>query len=271
MWRFHLLIAVFVHWALAAFAFANAPLGSVIENPEMPTLEGGKHHLLGDANISVFVFIKPGLDHSHTALVQIVECEKEMAGKAVHWSAVVSDRIPKDQVEQEVKATGLAMPVLIDRDDVLYGKLGVILHPVIGITDQDHKLLAYEPFKKVNYGAVIRARIRHALKEITDEELDKTLKPPPAILGGDVSVASRYFKLAEKQFQAGNFDKALESVKKSIEKDPSVAIAHTLLGRILATQGNPAEAVKAFEQALKLDPADVGAIEGRKKCLEQLK
>lgn len=269
-WRI-LLIAVALHWALAAFAFANAPIGSVIENPEMPTLEGGKHHLLGDTNVSVFIFIKPGWEYSHTALLQIAECEKEMAGKAVHWSAVVSDRIPKDKVEQEVKTTGLAMPVLIDRGDVLYGKLGVILHPVIGITDKNHKLTAYEPFTKVNYRAVVRARIRHALKEITNEELEQVLKPPPAIPGGDASIALRYFKLAEKQFQAGNFNKSLDNVKKSIEKDPGVATAHTLLGRILATQGNPAEAVQAFEQALKLDPADVSAIEGRGKCQERLK
>lgn len=271
MWRFPLLTAVALHWGLPAFAFANAPIGSFIENPEMPTLEGGKHHLLGGANVNVFIFIKPGLEHSHSALLQIAECEKEMAGKAVHWSAVVSDRIAKDKVEQEVKATGLAMPVLIDQGDVLYGKLGVILHPVIGITDQDHKLTAYEPFTKVNYGAVIRARIRHALKEITNEELEQVLKPPPVIQGGDASVALSYFKLAEKQSQAGDFSKAFANVKKSIAKDPGIATAHTLLGRILAARGNPAEAMLAFEQALKLDPADVSAIEGRKKCQEQLK
>ena len=232
--RFALLAAIAAHGVLSAFAFANAPIGTVIENPEMPTLEGGKHQLLGDTNVSIFVFIKPGLEHSHTALVQIAECQKEMAGKAVHWSAVVSDRIPRAQVEQEVKDSGLAMPVLIDQGDVLYGKLGVILHPSIGITDRDHRLLAYEPFKKVNYAAVIRAGIRHALKEISDEELDKILKPPPPSLTGDASVALRYFKLAEKQFQATNYVQALANINKSIEKDPGKATAHTLYGRILA-------------------------------------
>jgi hypothetical protein len=69
--------------------------------------------------------------------MQVTECQKELAGKPVHWCAVVSDRVPQAEVEAEVQTTGFQMPVLIDRGDALYGKLGVILHPVIGITGQD--------------------------------------------------------------------------------------------------------------------------------------
>jgi tetratricopeptide (TPR) repeat protein len=251
-------------WAVTVLAFANAKLGDAIENAEMPMLGGGQHHLLGDSNVNVFIFIKPGLAHSRTALTQIAKCEKEMAGKSVHWSAVVSDRIAKADIEQEVKETGITMPVLIDTGDALYGKLGVALHPVIGITDKDHKLAAYEPFTKVNYAEVVWARIRHALKEITDQELEQALKPAAATQGGNASVALRYFKLAEKQFQAGNHEKALENLKKSLEKDAAMVAAHVLRGRIFSAQGNRSEARAAFEAALKLDPKDAAALEGLK-------
>ena len=141
-------------WSLSALAFANVPIGAVVENVSLPALGGGEQNLLSDTNVSVFIFLKPGQEHSNQALVEIAECEKELAGKPVHWCAIVSDRVPRAEVEAEVQATGITMPVLIDQGDALYGKFGVVLHPVVGITDPDRRLVAYQPFAKVNYGAV---------------------------------------------------------------------------------------------------------------------
>jgi hypothetical protein len=250
-------------WALPALAFANVPIGAVVENVSLPALAGGEQSLLSDTNVSVFIFIKPGQEHSNQAIIQITECEKEMAGKPVHWCAVVSDRVPKAEVEAEVQASGLIMPVLIDQGDVLYGKFGVVLHPVVGITDPEHRLVAYQPFAKVNYEAFIRAQIRHVLKEITDEELAAVLNPTAAVLGGEASVAHRYFRLAEKQLQSTNYDQALANVQKSLDHNPT-AEAWSLRGRILMARGKRAEAVAAFAAALKLDPQDTNAVEGIK-------
>ena len=250
--------------ATAAWAFAYAQVGSTIENVEMPALTGGKQFLLSNATVNVFFFFKPGQEHSRTTLTQIAICAKDMATQSVHWIAIVSDRFPKPQVEALVQETGLGMPVLIDEGDALYGKLGVALTPVTGITDRDHKLVAYQPFSKINYAEVIRARVRHQLKEITDEQLQAVLQPPAATQGGPASVAHRYLKMAEKLLQGGNPAKALESVRKSLESDPNLAAAHTLLGQILLAQGQRDEARKAFARALELDPGDTRAQEGLK-------
>ena len=252
-------------WSLSAMAFANVPIGAVVDNVSLPALAGGEPSLLSDTNVSVFIFIKPGLEHSNQALAQIAECQKELAGKPVHWCAIVSDRVPKAEAEAEVQASGVTMPVLIDQGDALYGKFGVILHPVVGITDPERQLVAYQPFAKVNYEAIIRAQIRHALKEISDEELAEVLNPPAAALGGEVSVAHRYFRLAEKQFASTNYDQALANLKKSLDHNPT-ADAWSLRGRVLAAQGNRAEALAAFAAALKLDPQDTNAVEGIKAC-----
>jgi hypothetical protein len=261
MRRLAYLAAGVMLWSWSALAFANVPLGTVVENISLPTLTGGEQTLLSETNVSVFIFLKPGQEHSNQVMVQITACEKEMAGKPVHWCAVVSDRVPRSVVESEVQATGLIMPVLIDQGDALYGKFGVVLHPVVGITDQDRRLVAYQPFAKVNYQAFIRAQIRHALKEITDEELAEVLQPTAAVLGGDASVAHRFFRLAEKQFQSTNYVQALANLQKSLDKNPTAA-AYSLRGHILAAQGNRAEAMTAFAAALKLDPQDAAALEG---------
>jgi hypothetical protein len=55
-----------------------------------------------------------------------------------------------------VKEAGLSMPILIDVGDVLYGKLGVAQVPVTLLCDQQHKLVAYQSFTKVNYAAVVQ-------------------------------------------------------------------------------------------------------------------
>jgi hypothetical protein len=270
MRRLAYLAAGGVFWTLAALAFANVPIGAEVENVSLPALTGGEQSLLSDTNVSVFIFIKPGMEHSNQAMVQIAACQQEMTNQPVHWCAVVSDRLPRAQVEAEVQATGLTMPVLIDRGDVLYGKLGVVLHPVIGITDQNRRLVAYQPFAKVNYQAFMRAQIRHALKEISDAELAEALQPTAAVLGGDASVAHRFFRLAEKQFQSANYNHALTNLQKSLEKKPT-ADAYSLQGRILAAQGKRPEAIAAFEAALQLDPQDTAALEGLKGDKESAK
>jgi len=261
-------VAAFLFWSVSAWAFAHAGIGDLIEDVELMTVSGEKSHLLGDAVANVFIFFKPGQEHSNATLKQIAVCEKEFAGKSVHWVAVVSDRFPKEAVAAEVKETGIAMPVLIDTGDALYGRLGVALTPVVGIADREHKLAAYLPFAKVNYSEIIRARLRRSLGEITEEEMNQTLKPPEMIQGSDPELARRRFKLAEKLFQSGSFDKALESGKRSIEKDPTSAAAHALLGQILAAQGKKAEASKAFGTALKIDPTNAAALKGVKETQE---
>jgi len=253
---------------LAACAFENAPVGSPIRNVELPSLRGGRHFLLSDRPVNVFLFIKPGLEYSNAFLREIALCEREMADKPVHWVTVVSSRVPRSVVEEEVRKARLQMPVLIDEGDALFSELGVVLYPTVGLADAQHKLVAYEPFRKVHYRAVIQARIRHLLGEISDEELEKVLHPPLATSGGPSAAAHRRLKLGEKLLQAKRYDKALESVERCLELDPTLAEAHVLLGRILAAQGKPDQARQAFEKALQLDPANRGAGEELKTLPE---
>jgi len=76
--------------------------------------------------------------------------------------------------------------------------------------------------------------------------------------------------LAGKQFQSTNYTQALSNINTSLEKNPT-AEAYSLRGRILAAQGNSAEALAAFEAALKLDPQDATALEGIKALKETAK
>ena len=260
-----LLLVAWLTLGPGAWGYTHAQLGTVVQDVEMPTLAGGREHLLNDATANVLVFFRPGQDYSRMALKELAGVEKELAKKPVHWIGVVSDRADKAEVQSEVKEAGVSMPVLIDTGDVLYGKLGLAQVPVTLLFDQQHRLVAFQPFMKVNYAAVVRARVRNLLKEISDEELVAVLNPPAALTDSEEAAASRRLKLAAMLFQAKSYDKALESVDVSIEKSPSAA-AYALRGEILSAQSKCSEAVAAFEQALKLEPQNPRALQGMKTC-----
>ena len=263
-----LLLFAWLAFGPGAWGFSHAQLGTLVQDAEMPTLAGGKDHLLTDARVNVFIFFRPGQYYSRVALKKLAAVEKELTGKPVHWVAVVSDRAASADAQADAKDAGLAMPVLIDVGDVLYGALGVAQLPATGICDQQHRLVAYQPFQEVNYAPVVRARVRNLLKEISDEELAAALNPPAALTDSEDAAALRRLSLANRLFEAKSYEKALESVNISIEKKPSAA-AYALRGEILIAQGKCSEAVPAFDQALKLEPQNARAIQGMKSCQEK--
>jgi hypothetical protein len=256
-------------WPLGGLAFANVEVGQKVESAELPTLDGGREALLsGKALANVFVFFRPHHDHSMETLRSMAACEKDFDGRPVHWVAVVSDSHARDEVRAAVSEAGIHMPVLLDVGDRLYGKLGVRLHPVVGITDGAGTLLAYVPFRKINYCDMIRVRIRFALHEVDLAAVERVDHPPKALFPNEMpgAVAGRRVSLGDMFLKSRQWTKAAEQARIALETDPALAAAHVLLGRALAGQGKCAEAVPAFDQALKLDPASTSAAVGKRGC-----
>jgi len=259
--------------ALLAFLFsfhpasaAHAAIGTPIANAEMPTAEGGKARVLQPAEANVLVFFRPNQDRSLGALKELAQCQKAFDGKAARWAAIVSSSVQVETAAAMLRESGFAAPLLMDAGDALYGSLGLALHPVVVIVDKENKLAAFEPFRAVNFCNVVSAHLRYVLREISAEDMRKALDPPKAVEGGNGQVARRYRALAEALLKSGNLDKALENARKSVERDPALAAGHVLLGEILRAQGNCADAVPAYDQALALDAADASAKQGRERC-----
>jgi cytochrome c-type biogenesis protein CcmH/NrfG len=55
-------------------------------------------------------------------------------------------------------------------------------------------------------------------------------------------------------------------VRRSLAHSTNLVSAHVLLGSILSAQGNQAEALKAFDRALQLEPSNAAAREGKQKA-----
>ncbi len=260
--------ALWAAWAPGSHAFAGVEPGAVLENAELPALGGGTATLLGKARASVFVFFRPKQDHSLETLRQLAGLEKELAGKPVRFAAVVSGTWAAGDVQEAVAASWIRMPVLVDQGDALYGRLGVRVHPVVGIADEKWRLAAYQPFEKINQAEVLRARIRRVLGEIGDAELAKALAPARATMPGEdrALVARRDVNLGRMFLERRAWQKALDAARKAQERDATSAAARTLAGQALAGMGRCGEALAEFEAALALDPRDGAAAEGKKGC-----
>ena len=245
---------------------AHAQIGTAIPDLEMNQLGGGSTRLLANAAASVLVFFRPHQPNSLKALRELADCQKRFTGATTRWVAIVSSTAPPEAAASVVREAGINAPIVVDPDDSLYGALGVVLHPVVVIVDRDHRLAAFEPFRSVNLCAIVTARLRRVLGEITEAQMQHLLDPPKALNGGDTVTARRNLRLAESLFKAGNRDQALEALRRSLELERTSAPAHALLGEILAAQGKCADAVQAFGSALKLDPGNARAQQGIEGC-----
>jgi len=252
--------------AVAQAVAAQLPPGTPIAQAELARLGGGTATLLGSGTTSVIVFFRPGQEHSRDALAMMAQCEKKFAGRPVHWAAVVSDRADPAAVTADVQASGIAMPVLIDKGDLQYAALKVILHPVVIITDKQNRVAAYLPYQRIDYCHVVEAHLAHVLGELDDAGLQAVLHPPPATQGGDASIALRQLHMGQKHLEAQRFDLAAVAANKAIEHDATLVAAHVLLGQALAAQGDCTRARAAFERALALDKTNTAAQDGLKGC-----
>jgi tetratricopeptide (TPR) repeat protein len=61
-------------------------------------------------------------------------------------------------------------------------------------------------------------------------------------------------KVAREHFEAGNYQKALELLKKAIEINPSSAEAYSRAGKVYDALGQPEQAIAYFTKALELNP-----------------
>jgi tetratricopeptide (TPR) repeat protein len=256
-------------WPFAGFAFANVEVGQKVETAPLPTLDGAKHDVVAKkALANVFIFFRPRQEHSASALRQMAECQKEFAGKPVHWVTIVSGSWEKDEVRAFVKASGIDMPVLVDEGDELYGKLGVKLHPTVGIADGQGTLIAYEPFRKIQFCDIVRARIQYALKEIDAAEVEKAVHPDKALMPSDVpgAAANRHVRMGRMFVKMKNWEQAAASAREALARDPAAPAAHLLLGDALAGQGDCAAAEKEYDEVLRLEPANPAAADGKRAC-----
>jgi hypothetical protein len=242
-------------FALPVQAFRQVQPGAPLPDRILPTVDGRRASLVAQGKVSVFVFVRTQHDHSESALRQLATLERELAHRPVQLVAVVSDgEVPAD-VQELTRATGVRMPVLIDRGDALYGELGVAMYPSAGIVGRDGRLSSFQPFRKINYLDAMRGRVQVALGELDEKALAAILDPGAAPPPTGSGRAHARLKLARTLLAAGLVDPALESARAAVALDPALGEGHQVLSDALARAGRCEEAGQEAALARKLSPS----------------
>jgi len=155
--------------------------------------------------------------------------------------------------------------VLLDAGDVLYGRLAVKLHPTAFVVDREGRLAAVEPFREINYGDRLLARIRFTLGEIGQSELAEAEDPKAAETHSEEGLARSRVRYAQKLLEAGMLEQALAEVQKSLAIAPT-GPGYVLQGQILARQGKCGDASRAFDVALRLEPKNGEIAAEKDRC-----
>jgi len=256
-------------WTEESMAFANLTIGKdVLDNLTLPTIDGGQASLLDPKKgANVFIFFRSGAEPSRLGLKEMGKCAEELASYPIHWVGLVSDRDPVEAVKAMVAESRFPGPVLIDTGNALYGKLGVRLHPVVGIADQNGLLTAYQPYAQINFCARVKAQVLRTLGKISEEELQRQLNPAATVNPkNNDSKALRNLKMGERFFAAGNYDQALATARHSLELVPDLPEANGLAALSLASMKQCAEAAEHQKRALARNPQEPKALEAQRLC-----
>jgi hypothetical protein len=222
------------HAALAAallvlpvFGTAHVDAGELVENRELQAVGGGKAPLLARDRLNVLVFFRTGQERSLDTLQRLAECEAALAQKPVRLVGVVPATAPLVEVRALIAETGVKSPVLVDEGDQLYGQLELRQHPMIVIVDRKDRVVAFEPYVRLRYCEIVRARIGFLLGEIKQADLDRVLHPPKAEFPNEVGggAAVRFVRLGNKELQKGDCALAVRAFDKALEQDPRNAEA----------------------------------------------
>lgn len=98
-------------------------------------------------------------------------------------------------------------------------------------------------------------------------DIDAAIKEYRKVIELRPELAEAYSNLAAAQKKKGELGAALESLSEALKRKPDFAAALTTRGGVFAEQNKWAEARRDFEQALKFNPADDGALYGLAQAL----
>ncbi len=247
-------------------AFSFVKVGTVVPNPTLAGVDGGEHALVDPERLTVFLFFDPSQPHSREVMEEMARLQEKLKDENLRWVGVVSDRFDPAQASQLTGETGLVLELLVDREDRLYGDLEVRLYPTLGVIDTQGKLLAYLPYRKVNFAGSLEAYLLHALGRIDDEQLARALEPRAAEVGGNGAEAARRLKFARMLWDRGKQEKALEMARQAVEAAPESAEANALVGIFLAGMGDCEGARASLARALELDPENEQARAALEGC-----
>jgi peroxiredoxin len=283
------LIAASVSLRTTADNFRNVNRGEPFPAFKLPAIDGSivdSESMKG--SVVVLLCLSAEQRRSELAAMDSDAVVLDLASESVKVVHVTADVIQKAYFEKFRQERGIRAPLALDAERMLYGKLGLIVFPTTAVIGKDGKLANVIALHDNRYKHVLDAEVRHALGQMSDEELAKRLAEQPTSDSSPKSASSAHRALARSLREKGRLDAAKDELKKALELDPQNAEimldmaelalssrdldgadasvqkvltiqadhrrARQLMGMILFHRGKLDEAAAELDAALKLNP-----------------
>ncbi len=250
---------------LAAFAPAlgqselrKIKVGDKFEPFTLTDLDGQSFSCQPDqGRILAVVFLAAHQERSERAAKELIRiaADFERGGHPVDLVALISssDDVPYfRRLKNDLQAR---MPILIDQEDRIWGKLGMTATPTVVVADPRGRISWIRAGHGYDFAEEARSELAQALG----------LEPRKAEEHGPVKAltndrpedrARRHLKMALLLEEEGRFDAAIAEIKKADELTPNVPEIRLLLAQLFCRTGRGGEAASVLNTVATTRPSD---------------
>jgi Flp pilus assembly protein TadD len=258
-------------------ALMGAPIGAVQAQPEpaavspgplegivLKDVKGGVVRLtdlVGQPLILVFGEVDQSRTRTACEDLAALLAAPEMRG-ANALPVLITTRIgtPSNETAPDLK---LPERRLLDPDRDAFGAFHVIVMPTIVVLDKEGQRVHSMPGFLPRMPETVLAAVRFARGEITRAAFDEVLKPHQQVRQtDDQKHAARLVLMADKLRTRGMLDAAVERFNEAIALDPEQVGALIGLGRVWAQRRELEKALEQYRRALKIEPESIDALLG---------
>jgi tetratricopeptide (TPR) repeat protein len=167
---------------------------------------------------------------------------------------VTADAIHKAYFEKFRSDRNITAPLAFDADRALFANLGLIVYPTTIVIGADAKLMQVMSLHDGEYRHTLHAYVRHALGQISDQELGDEMSQPSARNGTPKSTASAHRAMARSQRERGNLLAARDELLKAREQDPTDREIQLDMADLELALGDLEEAEEIIALVLESEP-----------------
>jgi tetratricopeptide (TPR) repeat protein len=260
-------IPLVVFAVLVALFFSTVPgTGSAFRNvkegaPAIPfTLkdyEGKDFEFKPDSGkITVLSFVKLAQERSRDQIKDLVALQEELGPKGVEFLVISAYTDTPEDAKKIVAGTNIKFPILMDKNQKVYGDYGLFIMPSTGIVGKDGKFVFEHSSHGRDFKDVVGGKLKVLAGIMKEEDYKKLITPVESVQKNkEESEADRQMALGKTLFKRGMADKAVEKFAKAVELDPKNLAGRIAYGESLVAMKKYDEALAQFQKAKELSPA----------------
>lgn len=233
----------------------NVHLGDSLVPAKLNDLDGKPVDTVAFAgNPSVWIFVSAGQASSEKALADVQAALDSLVGVRIGAAAFTADAVQVPYFRQLCTRARLRIPVLLDPDREVYGRLGIIVLPTTLLIDKEGKLAQVLSGYDLTYPRSIQAHLAYLAGRVSADELKRRLATSQPETDARRERAERLCRSADILVRRGMNAEALAELQRAIEADPTCATASLRMADLHAAAGDLPRAEKMIAEVQSREP-----------------